>query len=227
MLMQTGQVLRPRVSAAALEGPQRSLRVQCFLADRDWCASGRRLFPNAHWALFHHTALKSSNRWGRNAGAPFGLKQCWVATSAVLEAMNTELCWKATATPYSSTGGLRVKLEWEKSALSSARMSKLYRLPDHDYPKLRELLMAEMKKKQIEKVRANAVRARSIGNSTGDSRSTNPADLGSVAASADEARRQPALGSTSAWPLRGQLRHDGSNGASHRCFSIRCMSGGS
>ena len=163
MLMQTGQVLRPRVSAAALEGPQRSLRVLCFLADRHWCASGRRLFPNAHWALFHHTALKSSKgaRWGRNAGAPFGLKQCWVATSAVLEAMNTELCWKATATPYSSTGGLRVKLEWEKSALSSARMSKLYRLPDHDYPKLRELLMAEMKKKKIEKVRANAVRARS------------------------------------------------------------------
>ena len=75
--------------------------------------------------------------------------------------MKTELCWKATATPYSSTRGLRVKLEWEKSALSSARMSKLYRLPDHDYPKLRELLMAEMKKKKIEKVRANAVRARS------------------------------------------------------------------
>ena len=63
--------------------------------------------------------------------------------------------------PCSSTGGLRVKLKWEKSALSIARMSKLYRLPDHDYPKLRELLMAEMKKKKIEKVRANAVRARS------------------------------------------------------------------
>ena len=66
MLMQTGQVLRPRVSAAALEGPQRSLRVLCFLADRHWRASGRRLFPNAHFALFPHTALKSSKgaRWG-------------------------------------------------------------------------------------------------------------------------------------------------------------------